>query len=45
MLDGLDLVLRWFEQDVRGKFPDSAVLFPDESGGDLHRGTIRNRLR
>jgi integrase len=45
MLDGLDLVLRWFVQDVRGKFPDSPVLFPDESGGDLHRGTIRNRLR
>jgi integrase/recombinase XerD len=44
MLDGLDLVLRWFLQDVRGKFPDSPVLFPDESGGDLHRGTIRNRL-
>ena len=45
MLDGLDLVLRWFSQDVRGKFPDSPVLFSDESGGDLHRGTIRNRLR
>ena len=44
MRDGLDLVLRWFLQDVRGKFPDSPVLFPDESGGDLHRGTIRNRL-
>ena len=44
MLDGLDLVLRWFLQDVRGKFPDSPVLFPDESGGDMHRGTIRNRL-
>ena len=45
MLDGLDLVLGWFLHDVRGKFPDSPVLFPDESGGDLHRGTIRNRLR
>jgi len=44
MLDGLDLVLRWYLQDVRGRFPDSAVLFPDESGGDMHRGTIRNRL-
>jgi site-specific recombinase XerD len=30
---------------VRGRFPDSAVLFADESGGALHRGTIRNRLR
>ena len=45
MLDGLDLVLRWFLDDVRGRFPDSAVLFADESGGSLHPGTIRNRLR
>lgn len=45
MLDGLDLVLRWFERDVRGRFPDSPVLFPDESGRAFHRGTIRNRLR
>lgn len=45
MLDGLDLVLRWFLNDVRGRFPDSPTLFADESGGPLHRGTIRNRLR
>jgi integrase/recombinase XerD len=45
MLDGVDLVLRWFLTDVRPKFPDSPVLFADESGGPLHRGTIRNRLR
>ena len=45
MLDGLDLVLHWFLDEVRGKFPDSLVLFADESGGPLHRGTIRNRLR
>ncbi|MFI9367026.1 tyrosine-type recombinase/integrase, partial [Kitasatospora sp. NPDC053057] len=45
MLDGLDLVLRWFLEDVRPKFPDSPVLFADESGGNLRRGTIRNRLR
>lgn len=45
MLDGLDLMLRWFLADVRGRFPDSPVLFADESGGPLHRGTIRNRLR
>ncbi len=38
MLDGLDLVLRWFLDDVRGKFPDSPVLFADESGGALHPG-------
>ena len=45
MLDGLDLVLRWFLDDVRGRFPDSPALFADESGGSLHPGTIRNRLR
>ncbi|MFJ1561626.1 tyrosine-type recombinase/integrase [Streptomyces mirabilis] len=45
MLDGLNLVLRWFLEEVRPKFPDSAVLFADESGGSLHRGTVRNRLR
>jgi site-specific recombinase XerD len=38
-------VLRWFLDDVRGRFPDSPVLFADESGGSLHPGTIRNRLR
>ena len=42
MLDGLDLVLRCFEQDARGRFPDSSVLFPDESGQALARGTVRN---
>lgn len=45
MLDGLDLVLRWFLDDLRGKFPASPVLFAGESGGALHPGTIRNRLR
>jgi hypothetical protein len=45
MLDGLDLLLRWFCEDVRGRFPDSPVLLCDESGGRLASGTIRNRLR
>src|SRR6266705_2634039 len=45
MLDGLDLILRWFTDDVRTRFPGSAALFCDEGGGRLHRGTIRNRLR
>ncbi len=45
MLDDLDLVLRWFLDDVRGRFPDSEVLFCDESGGRMAAGTIRNRLR
>lgn len=45
MLDGLDLVLKWFLNDVRTRFPDGPMLFCDEGGGSLHRGTIRNRLR
>jgi site-specific recombinase XerD len=45
MLDGLDLVLRWFLDEVRGRFPASGVLFCDESGGRMAAGTIRNRLR
>jgi integrase/recombinase XerD len=45
MLDGLDLVLRWYLNDVRGRFPDSPVLLCDESGGRMAAATIRNRLR
>ena len=45
MLDGLDLQLHWFLDDVRGRFPGSAALFCDESGGHLATGTVRNRLR
>lgn len=45
MLDGLDLILRWFTDDVRTRFPDSPALFCDEGGGRMHRGTVRNRLR
>jgi len=45
MLDHLDLVLRWYLENVRPKLPESAVLFCDQSGGVLARGTIRNRLR
>lgn len=45
MLDGLDLVLGWYLRDVRDRFPAGEVLFPDESGNRLHRGTVRNRLR
>lgn len=32
MLDGLDLVLHWFLNDVRGKFPDRGLLNPDVQG-------------
>lgn len=45
MLDGLDLVLRWYLDDVRGRFPDGPVLLCDESGGRMAAATIRNRLR
>lgn len=45
MLDEVDLVLRWFVGDVRGRMADSTALFCDEGGGPIHRGTIRNRLR
>ncbi len=45
MLDQLDLVLRWFVDDIRPKLPESKALFCDEGGGPIHRGTIRNRLR
>jgi site-specific recombinase XerD len=45
MLDGLDLVLRWYLNDVRGRFPDSPVSLCDESGGRMAAATIRNRLR
>jgi integrase/recombinase XerD len=45
MLDGLDLVIRWYLDEVRGRFPDGPVLLCDESGGRLAAATIRNRLR
>ena len=45
MLDQVDLILRWYLDDVRPRMADSKALFCDEGGGVLHRGTIRNRLR
>lgn len=45
MLDQVDLILRWFLTDVRPRMGGTAALFCDESGGVMHRGTIRNRLR
>lgn len=44
MLDGLDLILHWYLDDVRPRFGDGPALFCDEGGGRIHRGTIRNRL-
>ena len=45
MLDRLDLVLRWYLDDVRGRFPDTPALLCDESGQRMAAATIRNRLR
>ncbi len=45
MLDQVDLVLRWYLDDIRPLMADSPALFCDEGGGVLHRGTVRNRLR
>ncbi len=44
MLDGLDLILKWYLADVRFRLVAGAVLFPDQSGDRLHRGSVRNRL-
>ena len=44
-LDHLDLILRWYLADVRPRMGGTVALFCDESGGTMHRGTIRNRLR
>jgi len=45
MLDQLDLILRWYTNDVRPGLGDAKALFCDEGGDPIHRGTIRNRLR
>jgi len=44
MLDGLDLILKWYLGDVRSRLAAGTVLFPDQSGDRLHRGSVRNRL-
>lgn len=45
MLDDLGLILRWYLDTVRPRFRSPGpVLFPDEGGGEFHRGSIRNRL-
>lgn len=44
MLDGLDLILKWYLADVRSRLAAGVVLFPDQSGDRLHRGSVRNRL-
>jgi integrase/recombinase XerD len=45
MLDDLGLILRWFVAEVRPRFRvPGPVVFCDEGGGQLHPGSIRNRL-
>ena len=44
MLDDLDLIMKWYLSDVRPRFSHGTVLFPDQCGDRLHRGTVRNRL-
>jgi site-specific recombinase XerD len=44
MLDGLDLILRWYLDEIRPRFGEGVALFCDEGGGRIHRGTIRNRM-
>lgn len=44
MLDGLDLILRWYLDEIAPRLGAGPALFCDEGGGRIHRGTIRNRL-
>lgn len=46
MLDSLDVILRWYVDQVRPRFRvPGPVAFCDEAGGPLAAGTVRNRLR
>lgn len=44
MLDGLELVLGWYLNDVRPCFGDGPALFCDQAGGSMSSSTVRNRL-
>jgi integrase/recombinase XerD len=44
MLDGLDLILRWYLDEIRPRMREGPALFCVEGGGRIHRGTIHNRL-
>ena len=44
MLDGLDLILGWYLEEIAPRLGEGPASFCDEGGGRIHRGTIRNRL-
>ena len=44
MLDQLDVILRWYLDDVRPLFGDGDPLFCEQAGGRLTVSTLRNRL-
>lgn len=44
MLDGLDVIVRWYLEDARPPISRSPWLFCDEHGGHIRRGRARNRL-
>ena len=44
MLDGLDLILGWYLEQIAPRLGPGPGLFCDEGGGRISRGTIRNRL-
>src|SRR4051794_2422534 len=44
ILDGLDLILGWYLEEIAPRLGEGPALFCDEGGGRIHRGTIRNRL-
>jgi len=44
MLDGLDLILGWYLEEIAPRLGAGPALFCEEGGGRIGRGTIRNRL-
>src|SRR5258708_4427847 len=43
LLDGLDLILRWYLGEIRPRLGEGPALFCDEGGGPSHPGTVRTR--
>ncbi|MCA1695014.1 MAG: tyrosine-type recombinase/integrase, partial [Actinobacteria bacterium] len=44
LLDGLDLILRWYLEKIHPRLDGGSALFWEEGGGRIHRGPICNRL-